>query len=194
MCDCAGPVLDSDDTALYVLVSIYFAVEGLRLGQSTAWRRVLHNRGSRMLAVARSVRADGTDDPAAADAKDVAPAAYPAKVDRLIVCLRFAPGVSPGSNPQSQRRTFWAMLVTHVVVVPGGALAVLASDVLPGGTLRRGLVVLLTIPALSWGLLAPLEKLARGASAVVVFHVHLGRVPCSSRSCSPFTSTAHALA
>lgn len=146
----------------YALVVVFFGLEGSVLALSEDCRRLLHNRQAAMRALS-SMRAwrrfkqasflasafrRGAAVNRQSPAVDVEP---PALFDaRLAPCIPCIPGVSPISSPMSQRRAFWACVVTQLVLFPAAAYGIMASAVLPGGALGIGLLLLISAPSIDW--------------------------------------------
>ena len=175
----------------FIICAVYFLAEGVRVGRSQSWIRLVHNRGLRMQALELVEEAENGLDAArhgagamplgvrgsggGGEAKqgptgggvrhDPVTEAVPGEVlreGRLCPCVPFVPALPSATDAQSQKVATWLGVAWQALAQPGAALAVLASDVLPHGYVRVGIVVLIALPSLSIGVYAPFTAFYRG--------------------------------
>lgn len=147
----------------YALVALYFGCAGYVLGMSEDWSRLVHNRQAAMRAMSSmrawrrfkqaSFLAGAFRSPTAAAHADVS---TPDEFDaRMCPLWPWIPGVSPVSSPASQRRAFWSCALISSCAFPALAYGLMKTQILPGGALGVGIVVLISAPPINWTLLGP---------------------------------------
>lgn len=184
-----------------MLIVVGFASQGIVLGMSDAWRRLLFNRQAVMKAFS-SMRAWKRAKQATAltpTGTPVIPTLSPDADTRLCPCYAtFTPGVSPISSPSSQRRSYWCAVVIQAIILPVAGYGLMKSGVLPSGALGIGLYTLISAPTSNWVQLQSCTRIHNGErifamsnsrvrNGVVIFDIlccvvetfpHLQAIPC----------------